>query len=50
MQRFWEIHHIQRQITWADIDTTSMMPMEVRSSVAPAEGGKNVAGASVLPE
>jgi len=32
------------------IDTTSMMLMEVRSSVAPAEGGKNVAGASVLPE
>jgi len=27
-----------------------MMLMEVRSSVAPAEGGKNVAGASVLPE
>ena len=51
VRRYWEIHWAQREIPWADIDTVFMMLMEGQGFGRPGpKEGKNVGGASVLPE
>ena len=51
VQRYWEIHYISREVPWAEIDHVFMMLMEATGFGVPQpQEGKNVAGASVLPE
>ena len=51
VQRYWEIHYINREIPWAEIDHVFMMLMEATGFGVPQpQEGKNVGGASVLPE
>jgi hypothetical protein len=51
VRRYWEIHYIQREVPWAEIDTVFMMLMEGQEFGRPGpQEGKNTAGASALPE
>jgi hypothetical protein len=51
VERYWEIHYLQRHLSWSEIDTTFMMLMEGQQFGRPTpDEGRTGGGVSVLPE
>jgi hypothetical protein len=51
VERYWEIHYLQRNLPWAEIATTFKMLMEGQQFGRPTpEEGRTGGGVSVLPE